>query len=265
MCGRFTLKTAVIDWLMSLFPQYQDRLESLARNLTQAYPLLARPRYNISPTQPIWVVTQFKNFFSPPPMETLPGDGPIRSMRWGLVPSWADSTNVAYSMINARSETLHEKPSFKNLIRGHRCIIIADGYYEWLKPSESQASQESQSAKSPKQPYWIHRPGDQPFAMAGLWTENKRVNRDEVLQSATVITTEANDDTRHVHDRMPVILQDAPAVQQWLQWDEEMDEILPLLAPSRTGYFITRAVSTQVNSPRHEGSQLIEPVDDQPT
>jgi putative SOS response-associated peptidase YedK len=164
-------------------------------------------------------------------------------------------------MINARSETLHEKPSFKNLIRGNRCTIIADGYYEWLKAGDWQASEESRSAKSPKLPFWIHRPGNQPFAMAGLWTENKRAQPNhEVLRSATIITTEANADTSHVHDRMPVILPDTKAVQQWLQWDGDTEEVLSLLTPARTGFLITRAVSTQVNSPRHDGPQLIEPV-----
>lgn len=253
MCGRFTLKTPVIDWLMSLFPQHQEQWESIAAAVVQDHPILTRPRYNISPTQPIWVITQFKNW----------DDSPVRSMRWGLIPSWADSTNVAYSMINARSETLTEKPSFKNLIRSHRCAIIADGYYEWLKHSDSpdhKSSSPTPSSKSPKQPFWIHRPEDQPFAMAGLWTENKRVQPSEVLRSATIITTEANDDTRAVHDRMPAILQDTQAIQQWLQWDGEPEDVLPLLAPSRSGFLTTRAVSTQVNSPRHDGPNLIDPV-----
>lgn len=249
MCGRFTLKTPVLEWLASLFAQQRPRLESLARALTQSNPLLASPRYNISPTQPLWVVTQG------PHDAPLTIDGhAIQSMRWGLIPAWADSTKVAYSMINARSETLFEKPSFKNLIHGHRCAIVADGYYEWQKPLNES------SDHSIKQPFWIHRPEEKPFAMAGLWTENRKVQPNSVLSSATIITTDANADTSRIHDRMPVLLTDSNAVLAWLEKKTPIEELLPMLAPAREGSLLARAVSTQVNSPRRDGPQLIEPI-----
>lgn len=252
MCGRFTLKTPVLDWLCDLFPDDRRLLEPIARALQRANPLLSAPRYNISPTQPIWSITQTPIGQESISDAVLVEGYPVRMMRWGLVPSWSESTKVAYSMINARSETLLEKPSFKNLIRSHRCAIVADGYYEW--------HQHVGGAESgiPKQPFWIHRPGEKPFAMAGLWTENRKVQPGHVLASATVITTDANVDTVKVHDRMPVLLQDREAIQRWLSIDTSLEDIAAMLSPAAPGYLSTRAVSTQVNSPRHDGSKLIE-------
>lgn len=255
MCGRFTLKTPVIDWLCSLFPSDRGIFESLASGLRRANPLMAAPRYNISPTQPIWGITQSCGDPMPPGREWVVQGYPIRMLRWGLIPPWADSTRVAYSMINARSETLLEKPSFKNLIRNHRCVIVADGYYEWKRPPED-------TATGHKQPYWIYRPGEQPFAMAGLWTENRKVQPSHVLESATIVTTEANSDTSGVHDRMPVLLPDSNAIDHWLAADTTIDEITSLLIPALPGFLRTRAVSSQVNSPRHDGPHLIEPIAD---
>jgi putative SOS response-associated peptidase YedK len=252
MCGRFTLKTPVVEWLCALFPTDRSLLEPLARALQRANPLLSAPRYNISPTQPIWSITQTQDGQETVVDGVVVEGEPVRMMRWGLVPSWAESTKVAYSMINARSETLLEKPSFKNLIRGHRCAIVADGYYEW-----HQHVGDAETA-SPKQPYWIHRPGEQPFAMAGLWTENRKVQPNQVLASATIITTDANVDTADVHDRMPVLLQDREAMHRWLAVDATLEEITEMLVPADPGYLQTRAVSVQVNSPRHDGPKLIE-------
>jgi putative SOS response-associated peptidase YedK len=262
MCGRFTLKTPVIDWLCSLFPDPQElpdspashrsSLESAARSIQRANPLLAAARYNISPTQPIWGITQKRRDCIPSPHELSVFGHPIRMLRWGLIPSWADSTKVAYSMINARSETLLEKPSFKNLIHAHRCVIVADGYYEWRRLTDEVES------SPPKQPYWIHRPEEKPFAMAGLWTENKKVQPNQLLQSATIITTEANEDTSQVHDRMPVLLSDTQSIHRWLAADTDLEEITAVLAPAKPGLLQIRAVSPQVNSPRHDGPQLIQ-------
>jgi len=173
-------------------------------------------------------------------------------LRWGLIPSWADSTKVAYSMINARAETLLEKPSFRNLIHSHRCAIVADGYYEW------QPSNVSTVSSSSKKPYWIHRPEEKPFAMAGLWTENKKVQPNQALQSVTIITTEANEDTSQVHDRMPVLLSDTQSIHRWLAAETDLEEITAMLVPAKPGLLQIRAVSSQVNSPRHDGPQLIQ-------
>lgn len=268
MCGRFTLKTPVIDWLYSLFPDspglpdsqtnHRSGLELLARAMQRANPLLAAPRYNISPTQPIWGITQSRCDALAPPHELSVCGHPIRMLRWGLIPSWADSTKVAYSMINARSETILEKPSFKNLMHSHRCVIVADGYYEWQRPTDDAASSAS------KQPYWIHRPEEKPFAMAGLWTENKKVQPNQVLQSATIITTEANADTSQVHDRMPVLLLDPLSISRWLAADADPEETKSMLVPAKPGLLQIRAVSPQVNSPRHDGQLLIHALSDKP-
>jgi putative SOS response-associated peptidase YedK len=247
MCGRFTLKTPVLDWLESLFPQDPSRLQLLAKALTHSNPLLAAPRYNISPTQPIWGIIQEQR-----DSVLSVNNHRILAMRWGLIPSWADSTKVAYSMINARSETLLEKPSFKNLILHHRCAIVADGYYEWHKPAGDS------SADHPKQPYWIHRSDAKPFAMAGLWTENRKAQPNHVLTSATIITTDANADTAGVHDRMPALLQDPDAINRWLATATNVEDLMDMLAPAKKGFLGVRPVSTHVNSPRHDGPQLID-------
>ena len=251
MCGRFTLKTPVIDWLYSLFPEDLALLEPLARAMQRANPLLAAARYNISPTQPVWGITQIRREH-PVSFDELSVQGhPIRMLRWGLIPAWADSTKVAYSMINARAETIFEKPSFKNLIQFHRCVIVADGYYEWQRPSDELQS------RGAKQPFWIHRPEEKPFAIAGLWTENRKVQPTQVLESTTIITTEANEDTSQVHDRMPVLLPDGEAIERWLSTDTDLEEITAMLVPAKKGFLQSRAVSPQVNSPRHDGPQLI--------
>jgi putative SOS response-associated peptidase YedK len=138
------------------------------------------------------------------------------------------------------------------LIHSHRCAIIADGYYEWQRPTDDAASSAS------KQPYWIHRPEEKPFAMAGLWTENKKVQPNQVLQSATIITTEANADTSQVHDRMPVLLLDPLSISRWLAADADPEETTSMLVPAKPGVLQIRAVSPQVNSPRHDGQQLIQ-------
>jgi putative SOS response-associated peptidase YedK len=264
MCGRFTLKTPVLDWLMSLFPRDRDSLAILANRLIQSNPLLAAPRFNISPTQPIWGITQ--NVLAPNQPRTadsgIDGYGidsyGIRGMRWGLLPAWADSPQVAYSMINARSETLWDKPSYKNLIPTHRCAIVADGYFEWKKNDiEAKASRA-------KQPYWIHRMDEKPFAMAGLWTENKKVQPGHIVASATIITTDANQDTESVHDRMPVLLMDPESVTAWLSDDVSEETLRRMVAPAPTGSLQMRAVSTQVNSPRNDGPRLLEPVTEMP-
>jgi len=249
MCGRFTLKTPVMDWLISLFPHYRDSLQSLATELQTRHPSMARSRFNIAPTQSVWVVVQPSAGGSADSSQDRPD---VRCMRWGLVPAWADSLQVAYAMINARAETIREKPSFKHLMNEHRCIVVADGYYEWQRPAETAPPGVH------KQPYWIHRPQEQPFAMAGLWTENRRIQPNGIVQSTTLITTHANADTQGVHDRMPVVLQEPVDVQRWLALDMPPESIDDLLLPAREGFFQVRAVSDRVNSPRHEGPELIE-------
>lgn len=238
MCGRFTLKTPVADWLESLFPS-----ESLRRLIDVSRLSSWSPRFNIAPTQPILILRK-------------QGDGTfcIEPMRWGLVPAWADSLQSAYSMFNARSETLLEKSSFKHLVQTSRCTILADGYYEW----------QATGAKV-KTPYWIHAPGDRPFGMAGLWTSNHRVHSGHDIRSATVITVPANEDTCQVHDRMPAMQWGGEEILHWLADRADPRDAAALsqeLAPSPAGSLECRRVSRLVNRVQVDSPELISPETD---
>ncbi len=247
MCGRFTLKTPVADWLANLFPSRPFADSDQAAIFSTD---VARPRYNIAPTQQI-LVARCKDRPAPE----------FVSMRWGLVPPWADSLSGGYNMFNARSETLADKPSFRPSLIGQRCIVLADGYYEWKKVSTKT-----------KEPYWIHRPGETVFAMAGLWTENRRIpsspGAPSPLLSATIITTASNEDTRDVHDRMPAIFFNEEQIESWLNPDwnnkESIDRLLEQLQPSPLGNLQMRRVSTQVNRPLQDVRELLDAVS-QPT
>jgi putative SOS response-associated peptidase YedK len=260
MCGRFTLQTPLLDWLGAFFPNYASLWPGVVASLQHQFPVLSKPRYNIAPTQLVWVIAQ-RNAKSPAdePPEVIP-------MRWGLLPAWADSTRIAYSMINARCETLFEKPSYRSLTDTHRCILLADGYYEWKLPSEEQPQ---------KQPHWIHRRDTGPIAFAGLWTLNKKLAiqpktvpeatpQSEPFQegvlSTTIITTAANSDTQSVHDRMPVIIDPTPeSAARWLDGTLTGQAIKDLLATPEAGSLIHHPVSTRVNAVRNQGPELIEP------
>ncbi|MFO0898004.1 MAG: SOS response-associated peptidase [Pirellulales bacterium] len=163
MCGRFTLRQVPHEWVKQL-----------------ALPIFS-PRYNIAPTQQVLAIRQRE------------GIREAVELRWGLIPSWADDPKIGNRLINARAETVATKPAFRQAYKRRRCLILADGFYEWQKQGKT------------KQPYFIHRPDDQPFAFAGLW-EWWKGNVLEIA-SCTIITTEANELMRPLHDRMPVILQ----------------------------------------------------------
>jgi putative SOS response-associated peptidase YedK len=189
MCGRFTLRS-------------NPRQIALAFDLTEVPEL--PPRWNISPTQEIAVV------------RAAPGGGrQLVFCRWGLVPSWADDPKIGNRMINARAETVAEKPSFRTPLARRRCLIVADGFYEWQKTPDG------------KQPHYITLAEDGPFALAGLWEHWRR--GETAFDSATIITTEANELLRPIHDRMPVIV---PREEYGLWLDERVDRaegVTPLL------------------------------------
>jgi putative SOS response-associated peptidase YedK len=200
MCGRFTLKTPA-NVLIEHF-----RLEGVP---TDELPLFT-PRSNISPTQEIAALRA--------------GSGPhgreLTMMRWGLIPSWADDPKIGSRMINARGETVAEKPSFRKAFRARRCLIPADGFYEWKKEG------------SKKQPYRVHRPDEGPFAFAGLWERWKPKGEDTAaIESCTIITTEASEHLRELHERMPVII--APRdYDLWLDAPvDEADRLQKLVRP----------------------------------
>jgi len=196
MCGRFT-QTRTWPELVELY-RLADSFDPSQR----------QPRYNIAPTQDI-------------PVLRLRADSEERELavvRWGLIPSWAKDMKMGARLINARAETVHEKPSFRRAFRQRRCLIAADGFYEWQK-----------QPRGPKQPYFITVAGNRPFAFAGLW-ETWSPPRGPVIQSCTIITTEANDDLRPIHNRMPVIL--TPDVfDRWLDPSLSPDDARALLRP----------------------------------
>ncbi len=234
MCGRFTLKVPVSEWLRSLFPGVDIAARFGWTTDTNS------PRYNIAPTQNILTLHYDST-----------GALRINPMRWGLIPFWADSAKSAYSMLNARSETLLEKASFKSLVSAHRCVILADGYYEWKAITPKN-----------KEPYWIHQPNDEPFAMAGLWTTNRKAEPGKEIVSTTIITMPSNTDTCEVHDRMPAILRSEHEVTDWLTNNSltPEDRIAKITRPLESGSLLLRPVSKEVNSVKSDEATLIEPI-----
>jgi len=173
--------------------------------------------------------------------------GPQRHLEffsWGLIPSWAKDASGASRLINARSETAFEKPSFRSAFKYRRCLIPADGFYEW------------QGEKDQKQAYFIHRPDRQPMAFAGLWEEWKSAG--EVRRTCTILTCAPNDLMAEIHDRMPVIL--APSdFEPWLETpEEERMSLMPLLTACPSELLELTPVSRAVGNPRNEGPELIE-------
>ena len=234
MCGRFTLKTAVGELAERFGLPERPDLE---------------PRYNIAPTQPVATVL------------VLTGEREFRLMRWGLVPPWAKDLSVGSRMINARAETVAEKPAFRSALRARRCLIMADGFYEW------------QRTGTVKQPYYVAMADGRPFAFAGLWERWQGSPKagesalgtpsppggGEAVESCTIITTDANQLVAAFHERMPVIL-DAEAFELWL--DPAVTDparVLPLLRPYPAGKMLAWPVSTAVNRPGHESGELIKP------
>lgn len=207
--------------------------------------------YNVAPTTDVYAVVN--------------EDGPepaVRAFHWGLVPVWAKDTKIGSSMINARAETLNEKPSFKGLLRKRRCIIPIDGFYEWQAPAPAAAL--SAKGKPVKQPMFIHRSDGHLLAVAGLWTawrDKAGPTNGPWLHSCTIITTAANDMMSTVHDRMPAILP-ASAWHEWLDPAiDDAEQLAQLLRPAANDILAMHRVSSAVNSVRNKGAELIAPAD----
>lgn len=218
MCGRYTLSTPV----GALAEEF---------GLGGALPDLPAS-YNIAPTQEV------------PAILGNDGGRRLEMLRWGLIPAWADDPGIGARMINARSETAAEKPSFRRAFRNRRCLIPADGFYEWQK------------APGGKQPYHIRMRDGRPFAFAGLWESWGRDG--EEIRSCTILTTTANALVGEIHDRMPVILA-RDAYDVWLDPDSESDELAGLLAPYPDEEIEKYPVSRFVNSPRNNDPRCVEP------
>lgn len=202
------------------------------------------PRYNVAPTQDV-------------PAVRIGADGTRRlsALYWGLVPFWAKEKSIGNRMINARAETAAEKPAFRAAMRRRRCIVAADGFYEWLRP----APEAGAKRKPPSIPHFFRASDGTLLPIAGLWEEWTDHSTGEVLESCTLLTTEASADVSPVHHRMPVILDHAD-VGQWL--DPAIDEAGPLahlLVPAPAGRLFATRVGTVVNDARHDAPDCIEP------
>ena len=222
MCGRFTLIEA-IPWLAEILGL--ENPENVGK---------VPPRYNVSPGTDVAIVRSPEN----KPRE-------LALARWGLVPFWAKEPDFGARTINARSETAARKPAFRAAFRYRRCLIPADGFYEWAGSGRK------------KQPFFIHLENGKPFAFAGLW-ESWTGADGSVLETCTILTTEANEKLAELHHRMPVILPEA-SYADWLNPRENRAKVLqPLLKPYPADAFAYYPVGERVNSPRNDDAACIE-------
>ncbi len=219
MCGRFTL-IANRKKLAEAFAGYE-------------LPQALAPRYNIAPSQAVAVIANNEQ-------------QKIELFQWGLIPFWAKDPTIGNRMINARAETLAEKPSFKNAYRRRRCLVLADGFYEWKKVNGA------------KTPMYIQLAGGEPFGFAGLW-ESWQSPDDSTILSCTIITTTPNDLLAEIHNRMPVILP-ASAYETWLDPAERSpDHLDGLLNPYPAAEMTAVPVSTLVNNPKNDVPECVMP------
>lgn len=229
MCGRYTLSNPDPAQLRARF-QITESAEIAAEEA---------PRFNIAPTDPVLAVRRHGE-----------GARDLGRLRWGLVPGrWAEERS-GRPLINARAESLERQPAFAESFRERRCLIPADGFYEW------------RSDENGKVPLWISRPDGDLFAFAGIWAELRRRESDEVLHSCAIITCEPNTAIRPIHDRMPAILT-PEAEAAWLDPDAGAEELIALLAPAADDALVLREVSDAVNDVRRDGPDLIAPREEQ--
>jgi len=223
MCGRFSLK-ADLSAIAQRFGVSPSTAESAAWI----------PHYNIAPTKTVVVVGD-------------DGTRYLSQIRWGLIPSWATDPAIGNRMINARAETLTTKPAFRVALRKRRCLVVADGFYEWEKRDRT------------KQPFYIVLKSREPFGFAGLW-ETWTSPDGEEIRTCTIITTDANKLLKPIHDRMPVILtREAEAV--WLDPTiQDPARLPPLLKPYPADALEAHPVSRWVNSPQHDSPDCIMPI-----
>jgi putative SOS response-associated peptidase YedK len=218
MCGRFTL-SANAARLQEFFPLFEIPETT--------------PRYNIAPTQQVLALRQEEG-----------GKPRACWLRWGLIPSWAKDKKIGASLINARADTVASKPAFRAAFKRRRCLILADGFYEWRK-----------AEKASKQPFHMRLNDGQPFAFAGLWEVWH--GEDKAIESSAIITTDANDVVRPLHQRMPVIL-GAPDYTRWLDPTHADTGLLQeMLRPYPHEQMTATRVCPYVNNARHEGAECL--------
>lgn len=219
MCGRFSLLTNV-----------KALIERFKIDNAEVRP---EPRYNVAPAQMVSTVIEANSRH-------------LVSMRWGLIPHWAKDSKIGNKMINARVESVATKGVFKPALKKRRCLILADGFYEWQKVG------------STKTPFYIRMKNKEPFAFAGLYEKWKSPS-EKIIQSCTILTTEPNALMKPIHNRMPVILKEDDEAT-WLDTgNEDVDSIIKLLKKYPANQMEAYEVSTYVNSPKNTGSQCIRP------
>jgi putative SOS response-associated peptidase YedK len=222
MCGRFTLTVDPSD----LQQQF---------GLKEPPPAELGPRFNIAPSQAVAVVANNR-------------ERTLELFQWGLIPSWAKDPKIGNKLINARAETLAEKPSFRTALKRRRCLVLADGFYEWRK-----------EAGGTKTPMYVTMQDGRPFAFAGLW-EVWQPPEGDLLKTCTIITTEPNALMAPIHNRMPAILP-REAYDRWLTPDEmKSDEAMKLLKPFDAAQMKAVPVSARVNSPAADTPELVLPL-----
>ena len=241
MCGRYASSRRPED-LVEEFEVVEDRTPA---------PLAAD--YNVAPTKEVYAVVE-----RPPSKESPePPQRQLRVLTWGLVPSWAKDPSIGNRMINARMETVAEKPAFKRAFAVRRCLLPADGYFEWYPTSQTDAK-----GKPVKQPYFIRPADGSVLAMAGLyeiWRDPTRSDDDpeRFRWSCTVLTTQAEDSLGHIHDRMPLMVER----DRWSDWlDPRVGGELSLLVPAAPGSLEAYPVSSLVSNVRNNGPELVEPL-----
>jgi putative SOS response-associated peptidase YedK len=220
MCGRFT---------------QSHNAEAIAQafNLKEVPEL--NPRYNVAPTQMVGTVVKPENT----------DKRQFKMLYWGLIPSWAKDKKMGSNLINARAETIAEKPAFRSAFKRRRCLVVADGFYEW------------QHISGKKQPFYIHLPDKQPFGLAGLW-EHWESPEGEIVESCTIITTAANELMQPIHERMPVIIHPQD-YDLWLDPNGQKPELLqPLLKAYPSDRMTAYPVRTLVNKATSDSPELIE-------
>lgn len=249
MCGRFTLtqssEAVAAQFQLAEVPQFV-------------------PGYNIAPTQPVPVIR-----INPAtePSQNQPVARQFSYLYWGLIPSWSKDPTLGSRLINARAETVAEKPSFRAAFKRRRCLVVADGFYEW-KPLSAESASVRSGTKSgtksktksgiQKQPFYFYLNHHQPFGFAGLWESWHSPSGDQI-ESCTILTTIANEIMQPIHDRMPVILE-ARDYDRWLDPSVESSKLLSLLRPYPDQQMSVHPVSPQVNSPRYDSPDCITPL-----
>ena len=218
MCGRFTLSHTIMEVLQQF--EAQSELSELEAS------------YNIAPTQPVLAIRSGAS------------GREAGILRWGLIPFWMKTLPKNAPMINARAETVKEKPAFRAAYKQRRCLIPADGYYEWT------------ATETGKQPYYIQRQDKQIMAFAGLWELWTDPKNGQSITSCALLTTEANADTCQIHDRMPVFIE-PQHYEEWLSNDDPS----VLLQASQSGKLVTYAVDRFVNRPANNSPKCIDPIE----